>query len=66
MPETAFCLPSLARTFGIKAPVVEALLTLASLLNDNEDFYAGGLTLENLGLAGKTVEEINHYLETGK
>ena len=57
---------SIARNFGIKAPVVEALLTLASVLNDNEDFYAGGLTLENLGLAGKTVEEINHYLETGK
>ncbi len=56
---------SIAKNFGIKTPVVEALLTLASVLNDNEDFYAGGLTLENLGLAEKSVEEINNYLETG-
>lgn len=58
-------LASLARNFGIKTPVVDALLTLASVLNQ-EDFYAGGLTLENLGLAGKSAEEINRYLETGE
>ena len=58
-------LASLGRNLGIKTPVVDALITLASVLND-EDFYAGGLTLENLGLAGKSVEEINDYLETGE
>ena len=58
-------LASIAKNFGIGTPVVNALLTLASVLN-NEDFYAGGLTLENLGLAGKSAEEINRYLETGE
>lgn len=56
---------SLARNFGIKTPVVESLINIASVLNDNEDFYAGGITLENLGLAGKSVDEINDYLENG-
>lgn len=57
-------LASIAKNFGIKTPVVDSLLTLASVLN-KEDFYAGGVTLENLGLAGKSAEEINRYLETG-
>ena len=59
-------LASIGRNFGIPTPVVDSLLTLASVLNDGEDFYGGGLTLENLGLAGKSVEEINRYLETGE
>ncbi len=57
-------LASLARATGVKTPVVDGLLAIASVLND-EDFYAGGLTLENLGLAGKSADEINAYLETG-
>lgn len=66
--EDAHCgnslLASLARATGVKVPVIDGLLAVASALNDT-DFYADGVTLENLGLAGKTVEEINRYLETG-
>lgn len=57
-------LASLGRAAGIKTPVVDSLLTLASVLN-REDFYAGGITLENLGLAGRSIDEINRYLEEG-
>ena len=58
-------LASIAKNFGIGTAVVNPVLTLAPLPN-NEDYYAGGLTLENLGLAGKSAEEINRYLETGE
>ena len=57
-------LSSLGKALGIPTPVVDSLLTLASLLNQ-EDFYADGITLENLGLSGRSAEEINQYLETG-
>lgn len=58
-------LASLGKALNIKTSVVDALIAIASVLNQ-EDFYAGGITLENLGLAGKSVEEINRYLETGE
>lgn len=55
---------SLGKAAGVKTPVVDSLITLASVLN-SEEFYANGLTLENLGLTGRGPKEINQYLETG-
>lgn len=56
---------SMGKLLGIETPVISAAVTLASHLNDC-DYYKEGLTLENLGLAGCSVEQINHYLETGE
>lgn len=57
-------LSSLGKAAGVPTPVVDSLLTLASVLN-GEDFYSGGVTLENLGLAGCSVDDINLFLEKG-
>lgn len=56
---------SMGKLLGVETPVISAAVTLASHLNDC-DYYKEGLTLENLGLSRYSVDEINHYLETGE
>jgi opine dehydrogenase len=55
---------SLAETLGIDAPVTRALVLLAGTINGT-DYLAEGVTLEALGITGKTPAEINEYLENG-
>jgi opine dehydrogenase len=56
---------SLARKVGISMPTYEAMIHLASVVNDT-DFYATGRTLENLKLAGLSSEDLKHYFARGK
>ncbi|MDR1604222.1 MAG: NAD/NADP octopine/nopaline dehydrogenase family protein [Gracilibacteraceae bacterium] len=57
-------LVSLARLIGTPVPFTEAVLRIASALNDT-DYYRNGRNLENLGLGGKTPDEIHHILQEG-
>lgn len=50
---------------GIPLPTVWALIQIAGAVNQ-EDYFAQGLKLEELGIVGRTAEEINHYLLTGR
>ena len=56
---------SLARKVGVSMPTYEAMIHLASVVN-NTDFYAKGRTLENLELAGLSSEELKQYFASGK
>jgi opine dehydrogenase len=56
---------SLARKVKIPVPTYEAMIHLASVVNDT-DFYVKGRTLENLNLAQLSFEELKHYFLTGK
>lgn len=58
-------LMSLGKLCGVETPLIRSFVTIASALN-HRDFYAEGNTLENLGLADLSVEELNAYLQTGK
>lgn len=58
-------LVSLGKKAGVKTPFNEAMIAIASGLNDT-DYYGQGCTLENFGLADMTMEQIDHYLETGE
>ena len=49
---------------GVKTPVMDALITLASTAL-GEDFRAEGLTLEKMGLAGATAEQTLKILQCG-
>lgn len=51
-----------AKKAGIKVPIVESCIHIASAYND-EDYFATGRTLEKMGLADLTVEEIRSYFE---
>lgn len=49
---------------GVETPVMDALITLASVAN-GLDYRAGGLTLDKLGLAHVGPEELAEIVQTG-
>lgn len=55
----------LARKFGVKTPVIESMITLASVM-EGTDFWRTGLTLEDLGIGHMGKKELNEYLREGK
>jgi opine dehydrogenase len=56
---------SLGKLAGVPMLLSEALVRVASVLN-GVDYYGQGRTLENLGLSGITVKELNAYLAEGE
>jgi len=64
IPMGASLTVSLGRKMGLSMPTYEAMIHLASVVNDT-DFYATGRTLENLNLAGLNLEELQHYFLMG-
>jgi len=65
IPMGASLTVSLARKLGVATPTYDTMIYLASLVNDT-DFYSGGRTLQNLGLADLSPAEFDAYLRTGK
>ncbi|MFC2054705.1 NAD/NADP octopine/nopaline dehydrogenase family protein [Chloroflexota bacterium] len=55
------CFASLA---GVPTPTMDAVITMASVVNKT-DYRKTGRTLESLGLKGKTIDAIQHYVDTG-
>ena len=64
IPIGAVMYSSLGKMLGVPTPMSDAMITIASVLNET-DYYREGRTVERLGLAGMSVQEINEYLETG-
>ena len=56
---------SLARKAGVPSPTYDCMIHLASTVN-NTDYYAMGRSLENLGLADLTLEQLETYVQTGQ
>ena len=54
----------IGRLLGVKTPVIDALITLASVVN-RADYRKDGLTLEKMGLAGVTPEHLPGVLHNG-
>jgi opine dehydrogenase len=65
IPMGASLTVSLARKAGVPTPTYDCMIHLASTVNGT-DFYGTGRTLENLGLAGMSLERIDGYVKTGK
>jgi opine dehydrogenase len=56
---------SLGRMIGVATPASEAIITLASILNQ-EDYWANGRTVETMGIDPKwTKDRLKEYLEFG-
>ena len=64
IPMGATLTVSLARKAGVATPTYESMIHLASIVNDR-DFYSEGRNLDNLGLSGLSMEQIEEYLQTG-
>ena len=58
-----FC-ANLARALGVKSPIMDSVANLASALRD-EDYWVTGRTLEKVGLAGMTGEEMRAFVNEG-
>jgi len=54
----------LGRAASVATPVISGLVALASAMT-GRDFVSEGRTLERLGLAGKSIREIQNILENG-
>ncbi len=54
----------IGRLVGVKTPVIDALITLASVVN-RTDYRSEGLTLEKMGLAGMTAQGLAKILREG-
>lgn len=65
IPMGATLTASLGRKAGVPTPTYDAMIHLASVVNDT-DYYALGRSLHNLGLDRLTLEEIEHYVQTGE
>jgi opine dehydrogenase len=57
-------LAALGRLAGVATPTIDALIQLAGLAV-GIDYTREGLTLERLGLAGKSASELLHFVEHG-
>jgi opine dehydrogenase len=57
-------LASFARVAGVPTPTMEALITLAGIVNET-DYWQTGRTVDSLGLAGMNAAEIVQYVTDG-
>ena len=57
-------LASIGKLVGVPTPTMDALITLGSVINET-DYRREGRTVERLGLAGMTVEEIVRFVTEG-
>ena len=64
IPMGACLTASLGRKAGVPTPTYDAMIHVASVVNDT-DFYAAGRTLENLRLDGMSLEQVEAYVQTG-
>jgi opine dehydrogenase len=65
IPMGATLTVSLARKAGVPTPTYDSMIHLASVVND-ADYYGAGRSLENLGLAHLTLDQLEVYLQTGR
>jgi len=57
-------LASIGDQFNVPTPTIDSIIHLSSIIN-GEDYIKTGLTLEKLGLGGRSKEEIDAYLMNG-
>lgn len=55
---------SLGDMLGVPTPTAKALIHISSVIHDT-DYWVGGRTMEKLGLAGMSLEELKRYLLEG-
>jgi opine dehydrogenase len=65
VPYGTVLMSSLGRLIGVPTPICDGINHVLSIV-EQVDFWAIGRTVDKLGLAGMTVNQINHYLDTGE
>ena len=65
IPVALVCWASIGDLVGVDTPIMDAVITLIGVAHDT-DWFANGRSAEKLGLTGKSVEQIQRYVKTGK
>jgi opine dehydrogenase len=55
---------AIGKMMGVKTPVIDALITLAAVIN-GQDYRGSGLTLEKMGLADVDPQDLPLVLREG-
>ena len=55
---------SFGKLLGLPTPTIDSLILLASTMN-RTDYAASGRTIDKMGLAGKSVKQIQDYCQKG-
>ena len=64
VPMSLVPIASAGQQFGVRTPAIDTVVRLASIIHGT-DYRSKGRTMEKLGLANLTVEEIREFVETG-
>ncbi|MCZ7571188.1 MAG: NAD/NADP octopine/nopaline dehydrogenase family protein [Ardenticatenaceae bacterium] len=64
VPYGTVLMSSLGDLIGVPTPVCDSINHILSVV-EQVDFWSTGRTVEKMGLAGMTVEQVKHYLQTG-
>jgi opine dehydrogenase len=65
VPMSLVPIAELGRAYGVATPTMDTLVTLASTIH-RVNYRARGRTLERLGIAGLTLDELQGYVATGE
>ena len=65
IPVGAVARYSIAQAFNVSVPIIKAMIDLGSLICER-DFLKEGRTMEKMGLAGLSKEQVIKYLREGK
>ncbi len=55
----------LGKAYGVPTPIIDSMILLSSIMA-KKDYFNEGYSLEYLGIANKSKEELLNYLHTGK
>lgn len=64
VPYGLVVISKLAKKFGVETPIIDSVITLASVINQT-DYYSEGRSLEELGIAGLDRNELSKVLQDG-
>jgi opine dehydrogenase len=64
VPMSLVPMAELGHAFGVATPAIDTMVRLASIIH-GVNYRARGRTLERLGLAGMTLDEVRRYVESG-
>jgi opine dehydrogenase len=65
VPMSLVPIAELGRAFGVNTPTMDTMVNLASIIH-GINYRSRGRTLDRLGVAGLTLDELRRYVETGE
>ncbi|MGB4458869.1 MAG: NAD/NADP octopine/nopaline dehydrogenase family protein, partial [Defluviitoga tunisiensis] len=65
VPMSLVPISSFGKEFGVDTPIIDSMINIANVMLDG-NFWKIGRTVEDLGLKGKSIEDIIKFVEEGE